>query len=69
MEVTRLWWERREQITAEETSSIGVMFESEKYIKPGTRLEITVPMRKETEKFRGQVVLVCADKDKYNIDR
>ena len=67
MEVKRLWWERRKQITTEESSSIGVMFESEKYIKPGTRLEITVPMRKETEKFRGQVVLVCADKDKYNI--
>ena len=67
LEIKRLWFERREKINAKNSSSIGVIFESEKYIKPGTRLEITVPLRNETEKFRGQVVLVCAVKDKYEI--
>lgn len=67
LEIKRLWFQRPKPFAAEESSNIGVIFESDKYIKPGTSLEITVPLRNETEKFRGQVVLVCEDEDKYEI--
>lgn len=38
--------------------NIGVCFESDKYFKPGTILEISIPLRGEQQKFRGKVVLV-----------
>lgn len=37
---------------------IGLCFESEKYIKPGTALELAITLRGEIQKFTGRVILV-----------
>lgn len=58
LEVKRLWFNNSEVTPGDTSGNIGVIFESEKYIKPGTTLEITIPLRNDVEKFRGKVVLV-----------
>ena len=68
IEFKRLWFAGwREPDDDLERSSIGLMFASEKYFKPGTRLEITIPLRNETACFRGQVVLVRDLGNRYEI--
>lgn len=54
----RLWFAAAGTPITQLPGNIGVIFESEKYIRPGTTLEITIPLRNEVEKFRGKVVLV-----------
>ena len=57
--IKRLWFNDSQSSPAECASgNIGVIFESEKYIRPGTTLEVTIPLRSKQEKFRGKVVLV-----------
>lgn len=58
LEVKRLWFNDAQDTGGDTTGNIGVIFESDKYIKPGTTLEITIPLRNDVEKFRGKVVLV-----------
>ena len=59
IEFKRLWFDRLWGADEDyDRANIGLMFESEKYFKPGTRLEINIPLRNETARFRGQVVLV-----------
>ena len=41
-----------------ESGRIGLMFESDEYVKPGTVLEISIEMPLEDSRFRGRVVLV-----------
>lgn len=41
-----------------EESNLGLCFESDRYIKPGTVLEISIPLRGVIQKFKGRVVLV-----------
>ena len=48
-------------------SDIGLIFESEKYIRPGSSIEVTIPLRNELEKFRGKVVLVKNTGDYFEI--
>lgn len=38
--------------------NLGLVFNSEKYIKPGTLLELSITLRGETQHFIGQVILV-----------
>ena len=58
LEIKRLWFYNSETAPGDTSGNIGVIFESEKYIRPGTTLEITIPLRNDVEKFRGKVVLV-----------
>ena len=39
-------------------STLGLCFFSDKYLKPGTLVELTIPLRGEDHKFIGQVVLI-----------
>lgn len=63
----RIWFANQAESLTNEPGNIGVIFESEKYIKPGVTLEITIPLRHKTEKFRGKVVLVKNYGDHYEI--
>ena len=59
IEIRRLWlgnW--FEDAAAMEPGNLGLCFESDRYIKPGTVLEISIPLRGVIQKFRGRVVLV-----------
>lgn len=51
------FWERAKLDTSE-TSNIGLTFTAEKYQKPGSIIEVTIPTRKETHCFLGKTVMV-----------
>ncbi len=67
IECKRLWFGDSEKADDLQPGDIGLIFDSEKYIKPGTTIEITIPLRNEFEKFRGRVVLVRHNGDFYEI--
>lgn len=46
---------------------IGLMFDTVEYIRPGSVLEVTIPMPGEEARFRGRVVLVRNHGDYYQI--
>ena len=50
-----------------EQGNIGLCFDSEKYIKPGTLLELNISLRGETQAFAGRVVLVKSSGEGYQI--
>ena len=59
LEVRRLWlgdW--FDAAIDMEQGNLGLCFESDRYIKPGTVLEISIPLRGVVQKFKGRVVLV-----------
>ncbi len=67
IECKRLWFGDSEKNDDMGQSEIGLIFDSEKYIKPGVSIEITIPLRNEIEKFKGKVVLVRHNGDYYEI--
>jgi hypothetical protein len=67
IECKRLWFGDHDSSADQGQSEIGLIFDSEKYIKPGATIEITIPLRNEIEKFRGRVVLVRHNGDYYEI--
>jgi hypothetical protein len=58
LEFRRLWFANRQNDSLDDGGIIGLCFESDKYIKPGTTLEVSIPLRGVIQKFRGKVVLV-----------
>ena len=58
IEFKRIWFASEPDVPLPEQGNIGVIFESDKYFKPGTIIEISIPLRNEIEVFRGKVVLV-----------
>lgn len=60
LEFKRVWFDGRysRDDTESATAEIGLIFESEDYVKPGSVLEITITPRGEETRFRGKVVLV-----------
>ena len=67
IEYKRVWFADHYDYIDEEPGNIGVIFDSDRYIKPGAFLEITIPLRNEIEKFRGKVVLVRNFGDHFEI--
>ncbi len=67
LDFKRIWFDVKQEYPEDESANIGVIFESHKYIKPGATVEIVIPLRNETEKFRGKVVLVRNFGDYYEI--
>jgi hypothetical protein len=67
LEIKRKWFTARLDPTDRQHPQIGIMFDSEKYLKPGTVIEITIHMPKNLEKFTGKVVLVKHNGDHYEI--
>jgi len=63
----RLWFDREKNHHSENEQTIGLCFRSEKYLKPGISVEISIPLRGEDQKFRGKVVLVRNMDDHFEI--
>ena len=61
----RLWFNKDND--SENAQAIGLCFRSEKYLKPGISVEISIPLRGEEQKFRGKVVLVRNMDDYFEI--
>ena len=62
----RLWFNNKDN-TSEDTQSMGLCFRSEKYLKPGISIEISIPLNGEVQKFRGKIVLVRNMDDHFKI--
>ncbi|MBI2992704.1 MAG: hypothetical protein HYY48_00820 [Gammaproteobacteria bacterium] len=58
LEFKRIWFGGRARRVEEELHDIGLLFECDRYLPPGAIIEIRIPLRSETERFRGRVVLV-----------
>ena len=61
----RLWFNKDND--SDNAQAIGLCFRSEKYLKPGISVEISIPLRGEVQKFRGKVVLVRNMDDHFEI--
>ena len=57
-ECKRIWFNYKQEVPDAETANVGLIFQSEKHMKPGVTVEIIIPLRNVTERFRGKVVLV-----------
>ena len=64
--VRRLKW-KKTGAPDMQAANIGLCFESEKYIKPGTELELEITLRGETQKFGGRVILVKNMGERFEI--
>ena len=67
LEIKRKWLNFQHKPAEMDRGEIGIIFESEKYLKPGTHIEITIPLRNEIEKFQGRVVLVRCNGESFEI--
>ena len=68
LECRRLWFKQKnDDPFTDDQGIIGLCFISEKYIKPGTSLEISINLRGETHKFKGKVVLVKSLDTQYEL--
>jgi hypothetical protein len=56
--VRRLPFWRRWRHTGNRQTGIGIVFEHPAYLRPGSPIEITIPLRGEAQHFEGCVVLV-----------
>jgi len=67
LEIKRKWLELRSAEDEVSTPQVGLMFESDDYIKPGVNLEISISVQNRTENFSGRVVLVRHNGDHYEV--
>ena len=67
LDCKRVWFGKEGDPDEPECRDIGLIFESEKYVKPGATIEVTIPLRNEIERFRGKVVLVRHNGDYFEI--
>jgi len=67
LDCKRIWFGVKEESLQDESGNIGLIFESHKYIKPGSTIEIVIPLRNGEEKFRGKVVLIRNLGDYYEV--
>ncbi len=63
----RLWFHREKNQFSRNEKTIGLCFRSEKYMKPGIKIEISIPLRGEVQNFRGKIVLVRNMDDHFEI--
>jgi len=65
----KLWFNfnKEKNHHSEGEQTIGLCFRSEKYVKPGTKIEISIPLRGEVQTFRGKIVLVRNMNDHFEI--
>ncbi|MCC7413146.1 MAG: hypothetical protein IT495_16140 [Gammaproteobacteria bacterium] len=67
LQFRRMWLETLRGEGHPPRGSLGLAFHSTRFVRPGTRLEISIPLRGETQRFRGEVVLIRARDDDYEI--
>lgn len=59
----RVWFD----LDRTDQETIGLCFNSEKYLKPGITIEVSIPIRGEVQQFKGKVVLVVNMDDHFKI--
>lgn len=61
------WLNRNAERSEETGGDVGLSFHAAKYIPAGTRIEIEIPLRGETQRLAGTVVMVRELADGYEI--
>ncbi len=67
LECKRLSPANEEEQSQDNRGNAGLLFESDKYLEPGTAIEATITLKGGTEKIRGKVVMVRDRGDYYEI--
>ena len=67
LEFKRIWFSGFRTPAELESHDIGLLFECDRYLPPGAIIEIRIPLRAETECFRGRVVLLRHNGECYEI--
>lgn len=67
--VRKLWFKKSavDDLSYTSGEGLGLYFRSEKYLSPGSNVEVSIPLRGEEQKFTGQVVLVKNQGEEYEI--
>ena len=65
LQYKRVWFNGKDDHAKGAESNVGLIFQSDKYLKPGITIEVTIPLRDDLEKFRGKVVMVRNHQDGY----
>lgn len=66
----RVWFHKKENSPDDRqhaANPIGLCFHSEKYLKPGSKIEVSIPIKNENQYLRGKVVLVRNMKNYFKI--
>jgi len=56
--VRRLGFKGRRRVRPQAASKLGLTYSSKQFMPPGTFVNVQIPVRGETERFRGEIVLV-----------
>lgn len=67
IEIRRKWFAGLAPATNEASSRIGIMFDSPLYYRPGTVIELSIPVYARIEKFTGTVVLIRSHPEHFEI--
>ena len=67
LEFKRVWFGGRAAHAEPESHDIGLLFDCDRYLPPGAEIEIRIPLRSDSECFRGHVVLVRHTGECYEI--
>jgi len=62
-----LSWKRRHEPNVPISGDVGLSFHTEKYIAPGTQLELEIPLRGVTQHFDATVVMVREQSEGFEI--
>ena len=58
------WWRRP---APDAPANLGIVFRSDRYVAAGSILEIEIPLRGQSQQFRGEVVLVRELSDGFEV--
>lgn len=67
IETRRLWFTRAAASADNQSARVGIMFDSHLYYRPGTLIELTIPISNRIEKFTGLVVLIRRHEQHFEI--
>ena len=67
LEIRKKWFGGLLSVSKIESARIGIMFDSSEYLRPGTIIELVIPVQTRLEKFTGTVVFVRSHAEHYEI--
>lgn len=63
----RIWFDALRHRSGHGRASLGLAFETSRFVRPGTWIEVSIPLRGVVQRFRGEVVLVRAIDQGYEV--
>jgi len=63
----RMWLESLRGAAGSSRATLGLSFRTTRFVRPGAWLEVSIPLRGETQRFRGEVVMVKAGEGGFEV--